>query len=646
MTQLTLKQLSLAFGEKKLLDQVDLVVEQGQKIGVMGRNGVGKSTLLKLIAGIISPDAGEYSLHRACKLAYLPQEVPVEQDEKSVFDVVSSGLGQVGQTLKHYHALNLQLAADPENSSILNQVIELQQEIDSQQGWLLEQKIESQLSRFHLEGDIPFNTLSGGLKRRVLLAKAMLSEPNLLLLDEPTNHLDIASIEFLERFLSTFTGTIMVISHDRSFLQRTTNRIIELDLGKLHTYAAGFSRYLDLKEARLNEASRDQALFDKKLAQEEAWIRQGVKARRTRNQGRVRALEAMRAEKRAQRKPVGTAKLTNNQGEQSGKQVILAQDISFSYPSQKIPTIEHFSTLISRGDRVAIIGPNGVGKSTLLKLLLGKLPPTLGKIKIGTHCQIAYFDQLRETIDLDRTLRDNVGGGSDQVTINGKEKHIVGYLQDFLFTPEKIHAPARVLSGGERNRLLLAKLFTQPANLLVMDEPTNDLDIETLELLEELLSDFPGTLILVSHDREFIDKIATHSLVFEKPSQVNGYIGGYTDWLRQKPKDITWENEYTSNKTVKQTSNQEQENPSPKPDNQQEGKPQAKKRSYKEQRELEKLPAEIETAEASIESLQAQLAAPKLYQTASPEDISALSQQLEQQQKHLNDLYKRWESLE
>ena len=511
MTQLNLKQLSLSFGERTLLNSINLAVELGSHIGIMGRNGAGKSSLLKVIAGLLMPDSGERALHTHCKLAYLPQSVPQEITDQNVFDVVAEGLGDLGLKLTQYHELNQRLAKEPNDQVLMDQITHIQTDIERLNGWNMEQQIESQLTRFGLNGEQLFSDLSGGLKRRVLLAKAMLKSPNLLLLDEPTNHLDIASIEFLENFLRTYSGTTMIISHDRRFLEQTTDTIIEVDRGQIYRYQAGFSRYLELREARLEEEARHQALFDKRLAQEEAWIRQGIKARRTRNQGRVRALEAMREEKRAQMKPLGEAKLTHQTAESSGKQVIEVLNASYTFPNQSDSVIVDFSTLISRGDKVAIIGPNGIGKTTLLKLLLGKLTPTAGKVKMGTQCDIAYFDQLRDTLDLERSLRDNVGEGSDRVTINGKDKHVVGYLQDFLFTPEKIHAPAKVLSGGERNRLLLAKLFTKPANLLVLDEPTNDLDLETLELLEELLAEYNGTLLLVSHDRDFIDRIATHT---------------------------------------------------------------------------------------------------------------------------------------
>lgn len=641
-TLLTLKALSLAYGDTPLLREADLVVQSNERIGIMGLNGAGKSTLLKIIAGLKKADSGERNLNQETRIAYLPQEVPApSSDETTVFDVVAAGSEPVGSLLHAFHETSDALVEAPEDESLLAKLNTLQSQIEQHDGWRLESNIKEHLTRLSLDGNARFSALSGGLKRRVLLAKALATEPNLLLLDEPTNHLDIPSIELLENTLSQFNGAIMVISHDRRFLAAATNRIIEIDRGKIYSYKAGFTKYPELREARLNEEERQQALFDKKLAQEEAWIRQGIKARRTRNEGRVRALEALREEKKAQIKQVGRATLQTNENSRSGKRVIEAKSLNFGFNADH-PIVKDLSISILRGDKLAILGPNGVGKTTLIKLLLAQLKPTSGSVKLGTNCEVAYFDQLRATLDPEKSLRDNVAGGSDKIMINGQERHVISYLQDFLFSSKKIHAPVGILSGGERNRLMLAKMMTQPANVMVLDEPTNDLDLETLELLESMLVNFTGTLILVSHDRDFVDAVATDTLVFEgEPGCVNHYVGGYNDWLRQKP-DVT----APAASAKPETSSTPDKPASNKPVSEKNSPAKKRKLSYKDQRELDSLPEKIEETETAISELESQLANPAFFQDSSQQEISEATKTLDELNQTLATLYERWEVLD
>ncbi len=624
MPILTLNNLQLSFGGPLLLDNVNLSIDRGERICLLGRNGAGKSTLMKLIAGELKPDDGEMVVEKGSCIVRLTQEVP-EGIDGSVFDVVSSGLGEVGDLVREYHHIIVKLETDC-SEALLEKLSRVQQKLEAADGWQMEQRVESVVTRLSLDADIEFAALSGGLKRRVLLARALVLEPDLLLLDEPTNHLDIASIEWLEEFLLSYGGSLLFITHDRMFLRRLATRILELDRGQLTDWPGDFDNFLRRKDEMLNAEEKENARFDKKLAQEEVWIRQGIKARRTRNEGRVRALETMRSERSQRRERTGQVKMGVQSGERSGKLVVEVKNVDYAWDGD--PIIKGLSTTIMRGDKIGIIGPNGAGKSTLLGLLLGKLQPNSGTIKMGTKVEVAYFDQLRAALDEDKSVQDNVGGGSDKVTINGRDKHIVSYLQDFLFSPERIRTPVRALSGGERNRLLLAKLFTKPCNVLVMDEPTNDLDAETLDLLEELLLGYEGTLLLVSHDRAFLNNVVTSSLVFEGKNQVNEYIGGYDDWLKQRRIAAPTKSQPEKKSTA-----------TPKP----ESKP--VKRSYKDQRDLDNLPKLIEELDTELEAVQAEMADPDFYKRDQSE-IAAINDRMAEVEGKLAAAYARWEELE
>ncbi|MCP5018330.1 MAG: ATP-binding cassette domain-containing protein [Ketobacter sp.] len=626
MSLLRLRDIHLAFGGPELLSGANLNLEKGERVCLVGRNGTGKSTLLKIVSGQIRADEGQIEMTPGTKIAWLEQEVP-KGTTGSVYDVVASGLGKVGDLIKQYHHLIEEVAEGSEAAFAKLETV--QKALEAEDGWALQQRVDTTLSKLSLNGDVPFEAQSGGVKRRVLLARALVQEPTILLLDEPTNHLDIESIAWLEDFLLSYKNSVLFITHDRAFLSKLATRIVDLDRGQLTSWPGNYETYLQRKADALEAEAAEWDRFDKKLAQEEVWIRQGIKARRTRNEGRVRALEAMRNERSHRRERQGTMNATIQQGDQSGKKVIEAKDISVSFDGR--PIIKNFSTLVLRGDRIGIIGPNGVGKSTLIQALLGKLQPDIGEITIGTNVEIAYFDQLRAQLNEELSVRENVGQGSDTVTINGQSKHIMGYLQDFLFNPERARTPVRALSGGERNRLLLAKLFTQPSNVLVLDEPTNDLDIETLELLEELVDQYQGTILLVSHDRAFLNNIVTSSIVFEGDGNLAEYVGGYDDWLRQRP----------STPAIKTTSKEPaQSAPASKPAS----KP-AKKLSFKEQRELEALPEALEKLEQQLETVHQQLADPGLYQQT-PEQIAEVKQQAEQLEKQLETTFARWEELE
>jgi ATP-binding cassette subfamily F protein uup len=528
MPLLTLTNASLAYGHHALLDKINFQIDAGERVCLVGRNGMGKSTLFRVISGQAQLDDGELWQQDTLKISYLEQEVPADLQD-SIFDVVASGLGEVGQLLTDYHHALIEVSDD---EAALHRLSDLQHKVDVADGWNLSQKVDVVLSRLDLEADMMLADCSGGMRRRVMLARALVSEPGLLLLDEPTNHMDIAAITWLEDFLKTFKGALIFITHDRTFLRSLATRMVELDRGQLASFPTGYDEYLQKKEELLEIESRANAKFDKKLSDEERWIRKGIKARRTRNEGRVRALETMRAQ-RAQRQSVqGRVNLNVDTGELSGKLVTDLRKVSFSYPDH--PIVTDLSTRIMRGDRIGIIGPNGSGKSTLLKLLLGELAPQQGEVVMGTKLQIAYFDQHRSQLQPDKTVRENISQGSDFILVRGQSRHIIGYLKQFLFPPERVDSPVSILSGGERNRLMLAKLFTQPANMLILDEPTNDLDVDTLELLEDLLIEYDGTLLLVSHDRTFLDNVVSSTLVFEEAGYVREYIGGYDDWLRQR----------------------------------------------------------------------------------------------------------------
>jgi ATP-binding cassette subfamily F protein uup len=629
MPLLRLDKLSLAFGHRALLDQVDLELRRGERVCLVGRNGEGKSSLLRVIAGEISPDDGERWVRPTVRIAHLAQEVALESDE-SVFDVVAGGLPEMGRLLSDYHHAAARLAHSHAAADI-RRLEELQHELEAAGGWQLEQRVETVLSRLTLDGDASFGTLSGGWRRRVMLARALVCDPDVLLLDEPTNHLDIEAITWLEEFMADYQGALLIISHDRAFVRRLSTRIIELDRGRLTSWPGSYDEYLRRKEAALAVEAEHNAQFDRKLAREEAWIRQGIKARRTRNEGRVRALQAMREERRQRRDRVGKADLRLVDGEQSGKLVFEAEGISFAWDGK--PVVRDFSTTILRGDRVGIVGPNGSGKSTLIKLLLGELQPDSGRIRRGTRQEVAYFDQQRARLDPDAAVMDSVAEGSTRVTVGGRSRHVAGYLRDFLFPPERLQSPVSTLSGGERNRLLLARLFTKPANLLVLDEPTNDLDVETLELLEELLMDFTGTLLLVSHDRAFLDNVVTSTLVFEGQGRIGEYVGGYSDWLRQRKA------------TAPAAAGGGKAKPKPAPATPPDASGKPKKLSYKDQRELDGLPARIESLETEQSELQAVTSDPDFYRQE-PDTITATLARLEALSAELEACYVRWEELE
>jgi len=624
MALATLRAIHLAFGGPPLLDGVGFCVDKGERVCLIGRNGEGKSTLLKLMAGRIAPESGDLVLRQGIRVAYLDQEVPTGT-HGSVFEVVAQGLGELEELVRRYHEASRQVELEPDERN-LERLSRIQHQLEAEEGWSAEQRVEAVISRLELDAEARFEALSGGLKRRVLLGRALAAEPDLLLLDEPTNHLDIEAIDWLEEFLKTFPGALLFVTHDRRFLRSLATRILELDRGLITDWPGDYANYLRRREERLHAESLANARFDKKLAQEEVWIRQGIKARRTRNEGRVRALKTMREEHRRRRNLGGAARIRLQEAERSGKLVIEAEGLSYAWERQ--PVVRDLSTLILRGDKVGILGPNGCGKTTLLSLLLGELEPDSGTVRHGTKLEVAYFDQQRAQLDEEKSVQDNVAGGSDKVTIGDNSKHVLSYLQDFLFTPERARQPVKALSGGERNRLLLARLFTRPANLLIMDEPTNDLDIETLELLEERLLDYGGTLLLVSHDRDFLDNLVTSTLVFEGDGRFNEYVGGYSDWLRQR-------GEVQPARTApKKTSA-----PKPRP------KTLAKKLGYKAQRELESLPATIERLEVEQEGLQQQMAQPDFYKQGSGR-ITEAQERLQRIEEELLTAYDRWEELE
>ncbi|AZR81603.1 ATP-binding cassette domain-containing protein [Thiomicrospira sp. S5] len=641
MALLFLRDTQLSYGTQTLLDGVDFKIEPNERVCIVGRNGEGKSTLLKVIEGSVQADDGSRILQDGVQIAKLQQEVP-NDTQGSVFHIIAQGLGNIGQLIERFHQLTATLA-DDSSENTLNELTRTQQAIDDQDGWDLNQKVETLISKLSLPAEAEFSELSGGMKRRVLLAQALIQDPDILLLDEPTNHLDIPSIQWLEDFLKNLSCSLVFITHDRSFLQALATRIVELDRGQLYNWECDYATYLQRKAAQLESEAKSNAEFDKKLAQEEAWIRQGIKARRTRNEGRVRALEKLREAHKARRQQQGKANLQYNQANHSGKQVIEVDDIHFAWPDQVV--IDHFSTMILRGDKVGFIGANGCGKSTLLKLLLGQLSPQSGHIKLGTNLKIAYFDQHRDQLDENKAVVDSVLEESDYIEINGQRKHIMGYLGDFLFSPERARQPVKALSGGERNRLLLARVFAKPSNLLVLDEPTNDLDIETLELLEELLLDYPGTVLIVSHDRAFLNSVVTSSIVFDAPGQVNEYVGGYDDWLRQRPAHY----DAPTQKTGTRTNTQESARPGEKtetPAAKSSDKPAAKKPkklSYKDQREYDALPETIETLETELEALQMQISEPEFYQQTGHE---AVLERLNACEAELEAAFERWEILE
>ena len=622
MPLLQLRQVDYSVGGPLLLDQLEFTLDANERVCVVGRNGAGKSTLMKLIAGEIKPDDGVIQVEGGTRIARLAQEVP-QNTSGTVFEVVAQGLGELGTWLAQFHHLSHHLDV-PGNTDAMADV---QARIEAVRGWDLDRRVGDVLQRLDLPEDLEFSALSGGMKRRVLLAQALVQAPDVLLLDEPTNHLDIESIAWMEEFLRQFRGSIIFITHDRSFLRALATRIVEIDRGKLTSWPGDYDNYLRRREERLHAEAQENARFDKLLAQEEVWIRQGIKARRTRDEGRVRRLKQMRSDRAERRELGGNVRMELADAARSGKRVIEAKDVYFAFARR--PMVVNFSCNIQRGDRVGIIGPNGSGKTTLLNLMLGQLQPDRGEISLGTNLEIAYFDQHRIQLRDDLNALDNVSEGREFIEINGSRKHIIGYLQDFLFTPDRARAPITALSGGERNRLLLAKLFAKPSNLLVMDEPTNDLDVETLELLEDLLADYSGTLLLVSHDRAFIDNVVTSSLVLEGDGRIAEYVGGYSDWQRQRPRARAAEKPAAATLTKFEAAPA-----APK-----------KKLSFKDQRELEQLPLRIEQLEKRLGEMSAAMNEPAFFQQPQPAIVAA-NQQLAALQAELETAYARWQALE
>lgn len=633
MPYITLDNASLAFGHHPLLDQAAFQLDPGERVGLIGRNGAGKSSLLKVIAGESKLDDGTVWRAPSVRIVYVPQE-PVLLSTHTVFEAVAEGLGDLQKVLVEYHEVSHQMGEpDADIDALMQRMQDLQHELDSKNGWQSQAKVEAVLSRLSLDADTPVSKLSGGWRKRVALGRALVAEPEVLLLDEPTNHLDLQAIEWLEDLLLGFSGSVLFITHDRRFLDRLATRITELDRGKLTDFVGNFTNYQIKKEEQLAVEATHAAKFDKVLAQEEVWIRQGIKARRTRNEGRVRRLEKLRLERAARRERQGNVKLTLDSGERSGKLVAELEDVKKSYGDRTL--INGFSTRILRGDRIGLLGPNGVGKTTLLKLILGELEPDSGTIQRGTNLNIAYFDQMREQLDEEATLADTISPGSEFVQIGNERKHVISYLEDFLFPPQRSRSPVKSLSGGERNRLLLARLFARPANVLVLDEPTNDLDIETLELLESLLQEFEGTLFLVSHDRAFLENTVTQVIAFEGNGILSEFGGGYDDWQRFTLQRLA---EQAAEKTKAAASKASNSKPAL-------NKKSANKLGFKEMQELESLPDKIEVLETELANINASLADPDIYQER-PQEVQQLQAKLASVETELSQVLARWELLE
>ena len=617
---------SLEFGHVPILKQANFSIEDKERVCLIGRNGAGKSSMLKLITGEYVSDHGEIHKKRHLRVSQLEQSL-METTRDSVRDVVKQGMAAQQRLLDRYH----QLSNSNLDSQQIIQLEELQHQIDASGIWNIDQQVDKVITQLNLPANRTMDELSGGWRRRVALGKALVSSPDLLLLDEPTNHLDISTIEWLEHKVRGYAGSVIFITHDRIFLQKLATRIVEIDLGKLTSWPGDYQKYLQLKEKFLQDEATQNALFDKKLAQEEHWIRQGIKARRTRNEGRVRALMAMREERSKRVKREGKAKIHIETGERSGRKVVTARNVSHGFAGQTL--IKNFNLRVMRGDRIGLIGNNGVGKSTLLKILLGHLTPDTGTVKLGTNLKVAYFDQVKRDLEEEKTIAQNVGNGKEYIQLDGKQRHVVGYLKNFLFAPKRAMTPVKALSGGERNRVALAKLFTSPANLLVLDEPTNDLDVEMLEVLETRLVEYTGTLILVSHDRNFLDNVVTSVLVFEDDENIKEYVGGYSDWARR--------GQHLAETDVPEEMRKAQARES----KQQQGKAKSKKLSYMLQRELDALPTVIDKLEQEIAALQNQIADPAFYDqpyAVTSEELQALTDK----QKELDVAMERWAELE
>ena len=625
MALITFNEVSLEFGDQRILDNVSLTLEPNERVCLIGRNGAGKSTLINIINNKIIADSGEIIKQSHLRISQLEQSLPDSRDI-SVKDYVAEGLNHLQVLLTEYERLSSQDNAHEPAS--LRELEDLQHQIEAEGGWHIDQRVETIISDLNLPAELTLNQLSGGWRRRVALGKALVSNPQLLLLDEPTNHLDLSTIQWLENRILNFSGSIIFITHDRAFLQKLATRIIELDRGRLSSWPGTYQNYLVNKEKALEEEARANALFDKKLNEEEIWIRQGIKARRTRNEGRVRSLEAMRAEVAKRLKPQDKARINIEEAEQSGRKVVEAYNICHAYGEQQL--INKLSLKIMRGDRIGLVGNNGVGKSTLLKILLGEIEPNSGTVKIGTNLEIAYFDQLRRNLDPEKTIAQIVGDGGDYIKINGKERHVIGYLRGFLFTAKRAMTKVKVLSGGEKNRVILAKLLTRPSNLLVLDEPTNDLDVETLEVLEDRLSEYKGTLIIVSHDREFVDNVASSILVFEDTGTIQNYAGGFSDWLRHGKHLAEMDN--PTSKNIKKDKVEKKRSGS-------------NKLSYKLKLELDALPEKIDTLEKEISALETQTQLEGFYDLPYEEQRPVL-EQLQTKHGDLHDAIRRWDELE
>ncbi len=628
MALLGMERVSVGFGGHPLLEHMNFQIEHGERICLLGRNGVGKSTLMKLISGELELESGIISRMPSLSVTCLTQVVPAGL-KGTVFDVVSEGLGPRGKLLAEYHLLSHRIATEPHNKNLLGHLDKLQHSLDIEGGWQLNRYVEMIIEKIKLDADAEVENLSAGMKRRVLLAQAIVCEPDILLLDEPTNHLDIEAITWLEGFLSQYSGTLMFVSHDRAFVKKLATRIIELDRGRLTSYHCNYETYLLRKEAVMEAETVENALFDKKLALEEVWIRKGIKARRKRNQGRVRVLKKMREERRQRKETIGTVRMLLQNVQLSGRLVIEAKAVSFAYKPDE-PIIRDFSTLIMRGDKIGLIGPNGSGKTTLLRILLKELAPQQGTIRHGTNLEVAYFDQSHAQLNCEKSVYENIADGSETLIVIGRPRHIIGYLQDFLFSPGQSRKSVANLSGGERNRLLLARLFSRPSNILVLDEPTNDLDIETLDLLEEFLLNYPGTVLLVSHDREFLNNVVTSTLVLEGNGIVKEYVGGYDDWLRQSNKTLQLQQPPKHAPAKKTRTKQISERPH--------------RLSFKENQELEAIPKLIETLETEQQQLHDAVANPDFYKKG--QEIAAVTARLEELRKQLEDAYTRWQILE